>query len=101
MTRTAVVTGGGTGIGRAIALDLVARGLDVVITGRRPEVLALVPGVRGVAFDATDPAAVEEALTDLPETVDVLVNNAGGSRAATRPRWRACARCGWPTTSRT
>ncbi|MEO6086411.1 MAG: SDR family oxidoreductase [Umezawaea sp.] len=79
MTRTAVVTGGGTGIGRAIALDLVARGLDVVITGRRADVLAQVPGVRGVAFDATDPDAVEEALADLPETVDVLVNNAGGA----------------------
>lgn len=79
MTRTAVVTGGGTGIGRAIALDLVARGLDVVITGRRADVLAQVPGVRGVAFDATDPDAVEKALDDLPETVDVLVNNAGGA----------------------
>ena len=78
-SRTAVVTGGGTGIGRAIALDLVARGLDVVITGRRADVLAQVPGVRAVAFDATDPAAVERALADLPDTVDVLVNNAGGA----------------------
>jgi NAD(P)-dependent dehydrogenase (short-subunit alcohol dehydrogenase family) len=43
--RTAVVTVGGTGIGRAIALDLVARGSDVVITGRRIDVLARVPGV--------------------------------------------------------
>ncbi|MCS7480224.1 SDR family NAD(P)-dependent oxidoreductase [Umezawaea endophytica] len=78
-SRTAVVTGGGTGIGRAIAQDLVARGLDVVITGRRADVLARVPGTRAVAFDATYPEAVEQALADLPGTVDVLVNNAGGA----------------------
>ncbi|MDR6596172.1 SDR family NAD(P)-dependent oxidoreductase [Saccharothrix longispora] len=39
MTRTAVVTGGGTGIGRAVAEELVRRGLDVVVTGRRADVL--------------------------------------------------------------
>nr|WP_306747459.1 SDR family NAD(P)-dependent oxidoreductase [Saccharothrix yanglingensis] len=38
MTRTAVVTGGGTGIGRAVAEELVRRGLDVVVTGRRADV---------------------------------------------------------------
>ncbi|WP_376775342.1 SDR family NAD(P)-dependent oxidoreductase [Saccharothrix ecbatanensis] len=79
--RTAVVTGGGTGIGRAIAAELVARGLDVVITGRREDVLkqaAAEIGARAVAFDAADPAAVDAALEHLPERVDVLVNNAGG-----------------------
>lgn len=78
LVRTAVVTGGGTGIGRAVALELVGLGCEVTITGRRAEVLAQVPGVRHVAFDATDPDAVEAALGDLPERVDVLVNNAGG-----------------------
>ncbi|PRY42725.1 SDR family NAD(P)-dependent oxidoreductase [Umezawaea tangerina] len=94
MTRTAVVTGGGTGIGRAIALDLVARGLDVVITGRRADVLALVPGVRGVAFDATDPDAVDRALADLPGSVDVLVNNAGGVASGSSATL-ADVRAGW------
>ncbi|MFD1150268.1 SDR family oxidoreductase [Saccharothrix hoggarensis] len=88
MTRTAVVTGGGTGIGRAVAADLVKQGLDVVVTGRRADVLAAAAaeiGARAVSFDAADPAAVQAALADLPERVDVLVNNAGGNVARRRP----------------
>ncbi|MCP2250633.1 SDR family NAD(P)-dependent oxidoreductase [Lentzea aerocolonigenes] len=89
--RTAVVTGGGTGIGRAIALEFVKQGLDVTITGRRASVLAEVPGVRHVAFDATDPDAVAGALESLPSKVDVLVNNAGGNvgHEDTKTRWLA------------
>ncbi|KAA2253583.1 SDR family oxidoreductase [Solihabitans fulvus] len=101
MTRTAVLTGGGTGIGRAIARTLADQGLDVVITGRRREVLAdtaraLGERVSAVAFDATDPAQVSAALADLPDRVDVLVNNAGGlakgrsdDLAALREQWLA------------
>jgi 3-oxoacyl-[acyl-carrier protein] reductase len=82
MTSTAVVTGGGTGIGRAIAAQLVSEGVEVVITGRRADVLATTAkeiGARPVVFDATEPDAVRAALADLPESVRVLVNNAGGS----------------------
>ncbi|GLZ32732.1 3-oxoacyl-ACP reductase [Lentzea sp. NBRC 105346] len=84
-----MVTGGGTGIGRAIALELVAQGVEVVITGRRADVLAQVPGVKAVAFDATDPEAVREA--ELPERVDILVNNAGGvvQRDSVKETWLA------------
>jgi NAD(P)-dependent dehydrogenase (short-subunit alcohol dehydrogenase family) len=74
--RTVLVTGGGTGIGYAIAEAFVAAGDRVVITGRRADVLAEAGhrlGASAVPFDATDPAA------DLPSTVDVLVNNAGGN----------------------
>lgn len=86
-----MVTGGGTGIGRAIALEFVKQGLDVTITGRRASVLAEVPGVRHVAFDATDPDSVAGALSGLPSKVDVLVNNAGGnvSHEDTKTRWLA------------
>lgn len=88
MTRTAVVTGGGTGIGKAVAAGLVKQGLDVVVTGRRADVLgaaAVEIGARAVAFDAADPAQVQAALAELPERVDVLVNNAGGNMARRRP----------------
>jgi 3-oxoacyl-[acyl-carrier protein] reductase len=84
MTLTAVVTGGGTGIGRAIAAQLVSDGVEVVITGRRADVLATTAkeiGARDVVFDATEPEAVEAALADLPEPVDILVNNAGANMA--------------------
>lgn len=82
--RQIVVTGGGTGIGRAVAEAFAARGDQVVITGRRKDVLEesaaqLGPGVRAVAFDASDPTQVQAALDALPIEVDVLVNNAGGN----------------------
>jgi 3-oxoacyl-[acyl-carrier protein] reductase len=88
MIRTAIVTGGGTGIGRAVARRLAADGLSVVITGRRKEVLEKTAdelGVRAVAFDAADVAAIEAALPQLPDRVDVLVNNAGGNVGRDRP----------------
>jgi 3-oxoacyl-[acyl-carrier protein] reductase len=88
MTRTAIVTGGGTGIGMAVARRLAADGMDVVITGRRKNVLEKTAhdlGVRAVAFDAADAAAVEAALPALPGRVDVLVNNAGGNVGRERP----------------
>jgi 3-oxoacyl-[acyl-carrier protein] reductase len=82
--RQIVVTGGGTGIGRAVAEAFADAGDQVVITGRRQDVLAeaaakLGPNVRAVPFDASDPAQIESALAELPERVDVLVNNAGGN----------------------
>jgi 3-oxoacyl-[acyl-carrier protein] reductase len=86
--RTIVVTGGATGIGRATAERFRADGDEVVITGRRADVLAKTAadlGVRGVVCDATDPAQVERLLDELPDKVDVLVNNAGGNTDFGRP----------------
>ncbi|GAA3115806.1 3-oxoacyl-[acyl-carrier protein] reductase [Kribbella aluminosa] len=86
--RTIVVTGGATGIGRATAERFRADGDDVVITGRRADVLDKTAGelgARGVVCDATDPAQVERLLGELPDRVDVLVNNAGGNTDFGRP----------------
>ena len=78
--RTAVVTGGGTGIGRAVARRLVADGDDVVIVGRRREVLeeTAAGAMRVEVADLRDPAEVA-ALAERLGSVDVLVLNAGGS----------------------
>jgi 3-oxoacyl-[acyl-carrier protein] reductase len=80
--REIVVTGGGTGIGLAVAARFAAAGERVTVTGRRKDVLEAAAekiGARAVAFDASDPAAVRAALAELPARVDVLVNNAGGN----------------------
>jgi len=82
--RQVVVTGGGTGIGRAVAAAFAAAGDQVVITGRRPDVLVktaadLGPSVRPVPFDASEPAQVTAALSELPPHLNVLVNCAGGN----------------------
>ena len=84
--RVAIVTGGGTGIGRATARELVACGASVVIAGRRAEVLEEAAGDIGsgcawLASDVRDPAEcariVEFAVSRFGR-LDVLVNNAGG-----------------------
>jgi 3-oxoacyl-[acyl-carrier protein] reductase len=89
--RSVVVTGGGTGIGRTVAAAFIKAGDEVVITGRRSAPLAatameLGSAARAVTFDACDPAQVERALADLPQRVDVLVNNAGGNTDIESPR---------------
>lgn len=86
MSRTIVVSGGATGIGRAAAELFRADGDRVVITGRRADVLKQTAdelGAEAVVCDATDPAQVAELAEALPERVDVLVNNAGGNTELT------------------
>ncbi len=87
--RVAVVTGGGTGIGRGVALVLAEYGADIVLAGRRPEPLAATAehvearGRRAVVVptDVTSSAACRAlvaATLDALGHVDVVVNNAGG-----------------------
>lgn len=90
MARNVIVTGGGTGIGKAVATSFAADGDTVLILGRRPEPLhraaaELGPAVRAVVCDATDPTQVETLRAQLPTTVDVLVNSAGGNTDLDRP----------------
>lgn len=80
---TALITGGGTGIGAAIATHLAAQGLDVVVAGRRltklGEVVDRIGGsARSLVLDITNPQSVAAGMGEL-ERLDVLVNNAGGA----------------------
>jgi citronellol/citronellal dehydrogenase len=106
--RIALVTGGGTGIGRATALLLAASGAKVVICGRREEPLRATAnaidraGGQCIALpaDVREPAQVDrlvgEALARFG-AIDVLVNNAGGQFSAPAEElsdggWRAVHR---------
>jgi citronellol/citronellal dehydrogenase len=81
--KVAIVTGGGTGLGKATARELIACGARVVIAGRREEVLADAAGLLGpscsyVAGDVRDRASASRIVAACGGRVDVLVNNAGG-----------------------
>lgn len=82
--RVAVVTGGGSGIGRGIAAGLVAFGASVAIWERTAETCseaAEMIGALGLVTDVRDSASVDAALSKTTEdlgTVSILVNNAGG-----------------------
>nr|WP_315226869.1 SDR family oxidoreductase [uncultured Albidiferax sp.] len=85
--KVAIVTGAGSGIGRAVALALLADGYRVALAGRRAEALQAVCAESGAAeralavpTDVTDPAAVQalfEAAVAQFGRVDLLFNNAG------------------------
>jgi 3-oxoacyl-[acyl-carrier protein] reductase len=84
--RTAVVTGGGTGIGRAVAARLAADGYRVAIVGRRVGVLekaaADIPGLVPLPADLSSPTEIDRLALEVRTalgTVDALVLNAGGA----------------------
>jgi 3-oxoacyl-[acyl-carrier protein] reductase len=82
--RVAVVTGGGSGIGRGIAAGMTAFGASVAIWERNPDTCAKVAesiGALGITADVRDSAQVDAALertTAALGPVTILVNNAGG-----------------------
>jgi citronellol/citronellal dehydrogenase len=103
--KVALVTGGGTGIGRAVARELVRTGAQVAICGRRPGPLQAVKDELGdaclaVETDVREPDQVESLLERTLQRfgrIDVLVNNAGGQFLAPAEEistkgWRAVHR---------
>lgn len=84
----AVITGGGTGIGAAIARALHGAGARVTLMGRRreplDEVAASLPGAAVLLMDVTDEASVEAAMAEARSLapISILVNNAGGAETA-------------------
>lgn len=92
LMRHALVTGGGRGIGAAIAEALLVAGYQVTITGRDKatldQALQSLPDsthCRAVAMDVADPAAVAQGMTEARAgfgPVTVLVNNAGQAESA-------------------
>lgn len=97
--KVAIVTGGGTGLGRAMALAMAEAGADIVVAGRRSgpiqataeQIKAL--GRRGLAIptDVTDSSQVNTLVARTIQElgkVDVLINNAGrGGIGAGKPLW--------------
>ena len=89
--KVAVVTGAGTGIGRAAALTLLKEGYRVVLVGRRPEPLEKTAAESGagpralpVSADVSKPESVRMLFQKTKEAfgrVDVLFNNAGANAA--------------------
>jgi 3-hydroxy acid dehydrogenase / malonic semialdehyde reductase len=89
MRRIALITGATSGIGKAAALKLAENGFDLIITGRRNDLLQQVkddllkvPGTKvvSICFDVRNNADVVKSIEGLSEEwkkIDVLVNNAG------------------------
>ncbi|WP_425148728.1 SDR family oxidoreductase [Deinococcus sp.] len=81
---TILITGGGSGIGRALAEAFMQRGNTVIIAGRRQnkldEVTAANPGMKSALLDIEDAGAVQrfaEAIRAEYRALNVLINNAG------------------------
>lgn len=92
--RIALVTGAGSGVGRAAALALLAAGYSVVLAGRRRDALAETVASAGAAAgrtvvvptDVTDPASVDALFAETRThfgRLDVLFNNAGAGAPST------------------
>lgn len=89
MTKTALITGASSGIGKAIALRLASESYNLIITGRRKEKLDLLASdikkqynieVKCLNFDIRNKLEVDKSIDSLGEQakkIDLLVNNAG------------------------
>ncbi|MCK8480263.1 SDR family NAD(P)-dependent oxidoreductase [Psychroserpens algicola] len=89
MTKTALITGATSGIGRATAHEFAKHGIHLILCGRRQERLHTIQQalskqtqVHTLNFDVRDKDATFNAITSLPDdfkTIDILINNAGNA----------------------
>ncbi len=89
MTKTALITGATSGIGKATALAFAAEGFDLIICGRRKDALEELAeelgtqvNIHTLRFDVRDKHEVSKAIENLPpdfSRIDILVNNAGNA----------------------
>jgi len=98
--RHVLITGGGTGIGAAIAQALADQGAKLTLAGRKlpplQAVASSLPQAQAIACDVTDPASVENAFEQAIAKygpIEILVNNAGAAPTApfhklTEANWR-------------
>jgi hypothetical protein len=89
MSKTIMITGATSGFGEAIAIRFASNGYNIIITGRRKNLLAKLEKdlhssgkikVLSLCFDVRNKAEVESVIRNLPEEwkkIDILVNNAG------------------------
>lgn len=87
MVKTALITGGGRGIGRAIALAFAREGIRIAVAARTAEQVEQVAheignGAIALVCDVADPESVTQMFSRLGD-VDILVNNAGIAESAT------------------
>jgi 3-oxoacyl-[acyl-carrier protein] reductase len=88
MARKVLVTGGSSGIGKAVAARFRAAGDTVVITGRDAERLAITAkeiGAEPIVCDGVDPGQVQALADAIGPELDVVVNMAGGNTDFGRP----------------
>ena len=89
MTKTALITGATSGIGKATAYEFAKHGINLILCGRRTERLKTIKKeldsltkVYTLCFDVRDKSEVEKAINSLPndfKTIDILINNAGNA----------------------
>jgi 3-hydroxy acid dehydrogenase / malonic semialdehyde reductase len=89
MNKTILITGATSGFGKAIALRFAGKGYNIIITGRRRELLKQLTAelekinntrVLSLCFDVRSSDEVQKAINSLPDdwkNIDILVNNAG------------------------
>ena len=75
--KNALVTGGSSGIGRAITETLKSQGADVYVLDLNENKSNTLQGISTIKTDITNSSKLKEVYNKLPDKIDILINNAG------------------------